>query len=101
MIDPYGIERYTAFQLLNNLNRIPKSSAVPVLGQTPYGEFYYYTLNETFEVDTLTKLYLKHLYIEKYHGWEKVDLETCGYDGKIWWNKGFTINLEDERKKRL
>ena len=43
--------------------------------------------------------HLKRLYIEKFNGWEKIDLAHSDYNGKIWWDESFTASLEGEEKQ--
>ena len=90
---------YTAFQLLDKFKRVPKSNARPILVSTPFGEYYYYKLSDSFEVSKTTNWCLKRLYIKKFNGWEKIDLAHSDYDGKIWWDKSFTTSLEGKEKQ--
>lgn len=48
--------------------------------------FYYYSEYDTEEIDEAEFERLKALYIEKYGGWEKIDLENTDYNGLKWYN---------------
>lgn len=47
--------------------------------------FYYYNWYDTEEVDEAEFQRLKELYIKKYGGWEKIDLEHTEYNGLKWY----------------
>ena len=47
--------------------------------------FYYYSEYDTVEVSEEEYQELKKLYIDKFGGWEKIDLEHTDYDGKKWY----------------
>lgn len=47
--------------------------------------FYYYKLADVEDIDWAEYERLKNLYIEKYGGWEKIDLENTEYNGLKWY----------------
>lgn len=47
--------------------------------------FCYYSAANTVEVDDEEFERLKELYIKKYGGWERIDLDCTEYDGRKWY----------------
>lgn len=47
--------------------------------------FYYYSQYDTEKVEDKEYKKLKDLYIKKFGGWEKIDLENTEYNGKKWY----------------
>lgn len=47
--------------------------------------FYYYSEYDTIQVSEEEYHQLKKLYIDKFGGWEKIDLENTDYNGKKWY----------------
>lgn len=87
------LEMHTSWQWLNFQRRIPKEGAVAHCinyeMDMGYGwlktAWYYYYKEDTKEVSPEVYEKLKALYIEKFGGWEKIDLDNTTYDGHIWW----------------
>lgn len=87
----------TSWQLLEHHKRKIKNDAKPIIRyNTIYDEvndefyeaskgFYYYSMYDTEEVDEAEFQRLKELYIKKYGGWEKIDLENTKYNGLKWY----------------
>jgi hypothetical protein len=48
-------------------------------------KWYYYYKKDTMEVSEEEYQRLKELYIQKFGGWETIDLEHTDYNGQIWW----------------
>ena len=88
------IER-TSWQWLANERRVPVVDATAHRKTNRYlnddGEWeestkwYYYYKKDTMEVSKEEYQRLKELYIQKYGGWETIDLEHTDYNGQIWW----------------
>ena len=86
---------YTAWQMLSQTRR------VPIDGQDFYRKkwwfkdewedewfqsvYYYYDIKRSRRVSDEEYQQLKDLYVEKYGGWEKIDLDHTTYDGRAWW----------------
>ena len=89
--EPDNIPRgsFTSWQLLSGYHRIPLfgSKAKLIWKSYPGGEsaWYYYDGTKTRPVSDRIYEYLKNRYIQRYGGWEKIDLEHTDYNGKIWW----------------
>ena len=79
--------QFTSWQLLNYYHRIPLEGHTPELRKNPMREkrYYYYDIDKSIIVDEKRFEELKALYIEKYGGWETIDLDKTTYDGRIWW----------------
>lgn len=87
----------TSWQLLNYCKRKIKDGAIPRKrfntfydeGSNQFYEakkaFYYYNLQDTEEVEEAEFERLKASYIEKYGGWDIIDLDNTTYDGKAWY----------------
>lgn len=87
----------TSWQLLEHHKRKIKDGAIPrKIYNTVYDEendrfyeadkaFYYYNLQDTEEVEDPEFQKLKASYIEKFGGWEEIDLENTTYNGKAWY----------------
>lgn len=93
-------ELKTAWQWLSEERRIPVEGA----GYERNPEVFHYYDSELNEWEDFTSNYwyymrmdtrpatdweyqkLKELYIHKFGGWEKIDLENTTYDGKVWWD---------------
>lgn len=92
-------DRHTAWQWLRYGHRIPKE------GEEPHGcvpsffdpeersyvevengrVWYYYDADQTEPVDDKKYLELKQMYIEKFGGWDRIDLDHTTYNGRKWW----------------
>lgn len=87
----------TSWQLLRYHNRKVKNGAEPIpIYNTIYDEeddyffksdkcFFYYSMFDTEEVDESEFERLKALYVEKYNGWDEIDLENTSYNGLVWY----------------
>lgn len=87
----------TAWQWLAQYRRKVKDKAIPIyklnriyddFTQEFYQEdkaFYYYKGTDTEKVKEEEYRKLKDLYIKKFGGWEKIDLENTEYNGKKWY----------------
>lgn len=87
----------TAWQWLNNYKRKVRDGAEAIPRRNTYFDpfkddfvesdkvFYYYGLSDTEGVDEAEFERLKALYIEKFGGWEKIDLENTEYNGSKWY----------------
>lgn len=87
----------TAWQWLSENKRKVKDKAIPVskrnwilndFTQEFYEkdkEYYYYKGTDTEKVEDKEYNKLKDLYIKKFGGWEKIDLENTEYNGKKWY----------------
>lgn len=90
-----GEEQFcTSWQWLHHYHRIPKEDALPHkrrfeiyvgFGDYKIAVWYYYYEHETVPVDTEMYEKLKALYIDKFGGWEQIDLEHTEYNGAKWW----------------
>lgn len=85
----------TAWQWLAQERRIPVEGAEAHLIEKSFyidydcwgsSEWFYYQEDDTRLTTDWEYEKLKELYICKFGGWEKIDLENTNYDGKIWWN---------------
>ena len=73
----------TSWQWLYHCHREVLENAEPILND--YNNFYYYRETETKEISEERFEELKSMYVEKYGGWEKIDLENTTYNGKKWY----------------
>lgn len=85
----------TAWQWLAQERRIPIEGAEAHLIEKSFyidfdcwgsSEWFYYQEDDTRLTTDWEYEKLKKLYISKFGGWEKIDLENTNYDGKIWWD---------------
>lgn len=53
--------------------------------ETEYKSWYYYRKKDTHKATEEEYERLKKMYIEMYGGWERIDLSSTTYNGKIWW----------------
>lgn len=101
---------HTAWQWLENERRIVIDEAFPMPIQYGYGnqpdkQWHYYNLMQTRGASDEEYENLKQQYIEKFGGWDYIDLDTTSYDGRPWWegyqeydqeaNRGFS-EIPDE-----
>lgn len=90
-------ELKTAWQWLSENKRKVKDKSIPIskrnwilnkFTQEFYKEdkeYYYYMGIDTEKVEDKEYKKLKDLYIKKFGGWEKIDLENTEYNGKKWY----------------
>lgn len=85
----------TAWQWLAQERRIPIEGAEAHLREKSFyvdydcwgsSEWYYYQEDDTRSATEWEYEKLKKLYISKFGGWEKIDLENTEYDGRVWWD---------------
>lgn len=85
----------TAWQWLSREWRYPNADAVPVKREKRYpvdiynnewdsSYWYYYRKKDTHIVTEEEYFKLKNAYVEKFGGWEKIDLKHTTYNGKAW-----------------
>lgn len=76
----------TAWQWLARERRVPLDGveARPV-DYEDVGRWYYYQRKDTRPATDEEYERLKALYIEKFGGWNQIDLKTTEYDGHKWW----------------
>lgn len=73
----------TSWQWLYHCHREILENAEPILNDC--NDFYYYRKTETKEISEERFEELKLMYVEKYGGWKKIDLENTRYNGKKWY----------------
>lgn len=114
---PYWDDAHTAWQWLSKYGRIPApgKKAFPEFYENDewideFGDrhnayshtWYYYQGEDTIACPLELKEKLKTMYIEKFGGWEKIDLNSTTYDGHIWWTdddlKGFKLPKVEIKK---
>ncbi len=88
---------HTAWQWLSRYHRVPMKGEKSIEKYPCYFDkdlqewvittkaWYYYFYSQTEMVTDEEYERLKEIYIEKFGGWEKIDLENTSYDGRIWW----------------
>lgn len=80
----------TLLQLIE-LGRVPKDGARPFKKWPKSDHFtgrtrwWYYAAEDTREATDAEYDRLKKLYVERFGGWDEIDLDTTTYDGRIWW----------------
>lgn len=74
----------TAWQWLYYVKRKVKKSAVPFKKHSD-NPYYYYAAADTEFIGEEEYEQLKALYIEKFGGWEHIDLENSKYNGEKWY----------------
>lgn len=114
---PWWDESHTAWQWLQLYGRIPASGAESFskhynwdawdTGELIHGDacdrtWWYYTGADTIQAPEELEKKLKQLYVEKFGGWEQIDLEHTTYDGHAWWTesdlKGFKLPNPEVKK---
>lgn len=79
----------TSWQWLAKRKRYVKDNAEPIPETFCFGgtekTFYYYRRKDTRRCSDKKYEKLKKAYIEKYGGWEEIDLESTSYNGKKWY----------------
>ena len=76
---------YTAWQLLQHWHRVPLDNVNPHYHCYYDNEWGYYYLKDTRKVNAEEFDKLKALYIQKFGGWEHIDLRNTTYNGAKWW----------------
>ncbi len=61
----------------------------------------YYKGRDTVAVTAKLYDHLKDLYIKKYGGWEKIDLDHTEYDGHIWWSQNDLAGFDIPEKEQM
>lgn len=84
--EPFGNTFWhTAWQWLAIYHRIPRVNAETEAEHYDCGTYHYYHLADTNWASDKEYEALKALYIEKYGGWDTIDLDHTTYNGKVWW----------------
>lgn len=79
-------ELMTAWQWLSRAKRVPTETAkAQPVDYTDIGRWYYYKRMDTRPATDEEYERLKALYVEKFGGWEEIDLKNTTYDGQKWW----------------